>query len=50
MDIRCRNEDHLLPRNEGTHRGVEMVEHLILVKSSGTVFRPEAFLEGMFTL
>jgi hypothetical protein len=49
MAIRSRNEDHLLPYNEGTHLGVQMVEHLILVKGRGTGLRPEAFLEGMFT-
>jgi hypothetical protein len=38
-----------LPCNEGTHLGVQMVEHLMLVKGSGTSLRPEVLLEGMFT-
>ena len=45
-----RNENQLLLRNEGAHRGVEMVKHLVLVKCRGTALRPEAFLECMFTV
>src|SRR6266571_7625093 len=35
MGIGRRNEDHLLLCNEGAHRGVEMVKHLVHMRSSG---------------